>query len=274
MKIISLIFVIILFYCAEPVSRISSAQPSNLKTANTTSLYPIEKLNDGRFRMSSEILVLGTPRIVEIIYQQGSEGFASYHLEYAVKFIPKIADYFQIAPTQTVFRITQLTDGSTDRNEGTSVFFHLENQFSETKGLPTGHPLLFHEIGHWWFGQNPRFIAEGVSSFLPIAIMNEGLINFDKKEINDIYSWWGFYNPKIVDDVPLGDNEYKEKTGYPGFSLNYEKSFKIQYIIYNELGKDKYKIFLKSLLDYQNINENWVKSSRIFKYHWNFFCFK
>ncbi|HMY67326.1 MAG TPA: hypothetical protein PK453_16710 [Leptospiraceae bacterium] len=253
MKYAFLSVLLILLQCAKAEVQ----KPRFYRPALTVSVQR-ETLEDGKKKISSPITVLGSSRTVEFIYEDGFDDLAEYHLEYAVKIIPKIADYFQTAPTKEAFRITQLRDGSTDRNEGESIYFHLDNQFNKSQRIPTGHPLLFHEIGHWWFGQNPRFMAEGVSSYLPVVLNESGLLQLSEKEMNDIKNWWGFYKQTVIGDVPLGDDEKKELSGEPGFSLNYEKSYKIQYILHKELGAKKYKDFLLSLLDTQASDRNWV----------------
>lgn len=206
-------------------------------------------------KIAASILVMGLEKSVEIIFVPGFEDLAVYHLEYAIKYIPALANYLGIAPAGSTFRITQLTDNSIARNDGNTVLIPLD---WPTPKVPTGHPLLYHEIGHWWFGQNPRWISEGVSSFLPIAVEKAGLVSFTKSELEAIYNWWGFYIPKIQGDIALSDDELKEIAHDVGFPVNYQKSFKIQYILFNELGKDKYKAFLRSLLDNERTDEHWV----------------
>jgi len=126
------------------------------------------------------------------------------------------------------------------------------------KPLPV--PLLFHEIDHWWFGHNPRFISEGVSSFLPIALTQAGLLKLTQEEILEIHNWWGFYTSAVLKDKPLGDEEIKNLKEEESFSLFYQKTFKIQYIIFKELGSEGYLQFLKSLKDYDSTDEHFVQT--------------
>ncbi len=223
-----------------------------------SSTFEKERLTDGKMRLFTQIDVLGKPKIVEVIYTADVEPFAESILQNSIRIIPVIASYLQIAPNREKYTITHLADKSTARNEGHTVLVPF-NYPDPQKPLPV--PLLFHEIDHWWFGQNPRFISEGVSSFLPIALAKAGALNLTKDEILEIQNWWGFYVPKVLKDRPLGDEDLKIPNEDENFSLFYQKTFKIQYIIYNELGAEGYLKFLKSLKNYDSTEEHFIHSA-------------
>ncbi len=220
--------------------------------------YEKETLEDGRIRFHSEIQVLGDTRTVEVICTPDVQDFAPSILNNARRLIPAISNYLNTAPKTRTFTITHLTDKSTARNEGHTVLVPF-NYPDPKKALPI--PLLYHEIDHWWFGQNPRFISEGVSSFIPLALNESGDLKLTSDEILEIKNWWGFFTPTILKDRPLGDEDITNLSGDESFSLFYQKTFKIQYLIYQELGADLYLKFLKSLKDYDSNHDFFVQPS-------------
>jgi len=219
--------------------------------------YEKERLPDGKIRMYTEVAVLGETKIVEVIFTPNVESFAPQILENAIRIIPAVANYLQIAPKHERYTITHLIDKSTARNEGNTVLVPF-NYPDPNKPLPV--PLLFHEIDHWWFGHNPRFISEGVSSFLPMALAQSGHLTLTEDEMIQIQNWWGFFTPTILKDRPLGDDDVKNLNGDESFSLFYQKSYKIQYILYKELGAEGYLSFLKSLKDFDSSEEHFVQT--------------
>lgn len=200
------------------------------------------------------VWVLNEFKTIRVLYKpEGKKSqFAKLVLETSGAYIPKLAEYLQAAPIAKVLTIRDLTDKTSARNEGSTVY--LPFAFPDPE-LPIPAPLLYHEIGHWWFGQEPRWISEGVSSFLPIAMEKTGFHSIGELECNKINSWWGFRNQLSKEDFPLGDlSQQSVKGNGQDFSIYYEKTFKIQYLIYLELGGEKYRKFLISLMDPKNLS--------------------
>lgn len=239
-----MLVVLVLFFCF-------------LKSSEAKDSFQKEIRKDGRIRLYTEIEVLGEPKTVEVIFTPDVEEFAPIILQNSIRIIPVAARFLGIAPKKDIYTITHLTDKSTARNEGNTVLIPF-NYPDPKKALPI--PLLYHEIDHWWFGQNPRFISEGVSSFLPLALHHSGQLTLTSDEILEIQNWWGFYNPAILKDIPLGDLEIKKLSEEESFSLHYQKTFKIQFILFQELGSEGYLKFLKSILDYESTGEHFVQS--------------
>lgn len=218
-------------------------------------LDPSESLvENGLESQETTIQVLGESKTVRVLYKpEGKKSqFAKLILETASSYIPKLAEYLEAAPRAKVLTIKDITDGSIARNEGSIAYVPFAYPDPE---LPIPAPLLYHEIGHWWFGQDPRWVSEGVSSFLPVAMEKSGSLSIGNLEINKVKYWWGFRQPLSTIDLPLGDIAHVDNIPPNDFSIYYEKSFKIQYIIYLELGAEKYRKFLMSLMDPKH--ESW-----------------
>lgn len=252
MPMIRMLTVVVFIFCS-----VQSSEAKDSLSFWKTNSFQKEIREDGRIRLSTEIEVFGEPKTVEVIFTPDVEEFAPIILQNSIRLIPVIARFLGIAPKQGVYTITHLSDKSTARNEGNTVLIPF-NYPDPKKALPI--PLLYHEIDHWWFGQNPRFISEGVSSFLPLALHHSGQLTLTPDEILEILNWWGFYNPTILKDIPLGDMEFKNLNEEESFSLHYQKTFKIQYILFQELGHDGYLKFLKSIIDYESMSEHFVQS--------------
>ncbi len=219
-----------------------------------TNLFASPNLEDGYEFQEVKVKVLGVSKTIRVIYKPDGKKkeFAKHVLETSAAYIPKVAEYLSVAPKSNILTIYDLTDGSTARNEGSRILIPFAYPDPQ---LPIPAPLLYHEISHWWFGQEPRWISEGVSSFLPIALYESGILSIDHFEIHKIKSWWGLRNPMPKNDFPLGDKPSPTEESNGDFPLYYEKSFKIQYLIYLELGQEGYKNFLISLMNPDH--ENW-----------------
>ncbi|MBL0956389.1 MAG: hypothetical protein IBJ01_16645 [Leptospira sp.] len=211
-------------------------------------LYTEKEDDLGLESQEKTIQVLGESKTIRVLYKpEGKKSqFATLILETSAAYIPKLAEYLQAAPRAKVLTIKDIKDSSTARNEGSIAYVPFAFPDPE---LPIPAPLLYHEIGHWWFGQEPRWVAEGVSSFLPVAMEKSGYHSIGILEIHKVNSWWGFRQPLPKIDFPLNDTSYPDSIVAKDFPIYYEKTFKIQYMIYLELGGDKYRKFLMSLMD-------------------------
>jgi len=116
-----------------------------------------------------------------------------------------------------------------------------------------GNPaLVFHELGHFWFPDGElKWMLEGVVSYLPLAMADEGMLELDKSEYAKIRNHWGLEYTQYETDLPLlydfrGKNENTR-------SFFYMKTFKLQYLLHRELGKDGYS---KLLSKYSSIIKN------------------
>lgn len=112
--------------------------------------------------------------------------------------------------------------------------------------------LLFHEVGHLWFGAYAgagRWMDEGVVSFLPLALREGGLLALSDEDRIQIEDNWGLHGTETRLDLPLAS-----LTRPPAYTDEWEalyvRSFKIQYLLFRELGGcGPYLAFLRLLLE-------------------------
>ena len=145
---------------------------------------------------------------------------------------------------------------------GTNLGDKVELEYGLTE---VGKPgLLLHELGHFWFGftsgywspsEEMNWLVEGIVSFLPIAMADSGFLRLSENEYNEILTHWGFVGHKAVSDRPVNqDFRFTVKGEFSGFF--YIKTFKVQYLIYRELGPEGYRRFLKGLLAVGSSRDN------------------
>ena len=114
--------------------------------------------------------------------------------------------------------------------------------------------LLFHELAHFWYGYSPgdvqeRWLVEGINSFLPIAMHRAGVLKLSMDEYLGIWDAWLFH--RVTDhqnDLYLSHERAFSKDEVERYDDRYFKSFKVQYLLYMELGAAGYQRFLRSLL--------------------------
>ena len=112
--------------------------------------------------------------------------------------------------------------------------------------------LVLHELGHFYFYDLPdgetAWLTEGIASFLPLAVAAAGELQLVADEAVAIASHWGAGStaPAATADLPLGTDF---RFSHPNrFGLWYEKTFKVQLILYAELGADGYRQLLRAVL--------------------------
>jgi hypothetical protein len=220
----------------------------NKEVKNQTTINSLLK---GHTEIRESISVLGKAKTIRVLYKQdvNSEICAKQIMNLSKIYISSISEYLGIAPSMDTFTLTDI-DVKDARNDGYSVFTPFQFP-DENHCLAT--PLLYHEIGHWWFGQDPRWISEGVSSFIPIAMAESGFLQLSHDDRMLIFSWWGLRNELHIHDFPLGDNgniNIPKDSVFPNW---YEKSFRIQYVLLRELGSKSYREYLKSMFNYDPI---------------------
>jgi len=114
--------------------------------------------------------------------------------------------------------------------------------------------LLFHELGHFWFGYSEghvqeQWLVEGIVSFLPAAMSRGGMLDLSTEEYEGVWDAW-LFNIYIEpeDDVYLSYEKTFSKDVTEQYDNRYFKSFKVQYLIFMELGGEGYRRFLQLLL--------------------------
>lgn len=209
--------------------------------------YTITQLAGGAIMLGKTVLVLGKPRPVRVICKNDPTllPYATQVLGIAERYIPAVANYFELATTDSPFTITDADDAA---NYGRTIKLGLR---SDDKKNLQSVPLIFHEITHWWLCQKPKWLSEGASCFLPVALHQSGYLKLTEDELRAIRSWWGFNKSLLASDRPVTDDEFDDLNKDQKFNQFYEKGYKIQYLLFHELGKDRYRDFLKSLLEYR-----------------------
>ena len=120
----------------------------------------------------------------------------------------------------------------------------------------TGEPaLLFHELGHFWYayssggdGSNEElsWLIEGIVSFLPVAMREAGFFEFSDSEYRAIQLHWAFEDHKREKDLPVA-HDFRFETGGDFSGFFYIKTFKIQYLLFKELGPEGYRRSLREI---------------------------
>jgi hypothetical protein len=174
---------------------------------------------------------------VQVEYEEKRKKIADYYLQKALLYLPVLETYLDIP-----FPITHITI-KLDENPGHAYKFgwgvklvkhHLSRKYPS---------VLYHEFGHFYYrGWTENWLVEGINSFLPVAIAEYGLA--DKKEIvyDNVLSTWGFGNTNTKNDKPVIIDFRREV-----WHFFYTKTFKIQYLIYKELGKKRYRSFVQDV---------------------------
>jgi len=153
--------------------------------------------------------------------------------------------------------------------------------------------LIFHEIGHFFYygSGETAWLSEGIVSFLPVILYKQKMLSLEKQEAGSIPPHWGFVNTDHKMDLPVLKDFRKTNPGL--FKFWYKKTYKIQFILYKELGaksyrkflgelvknRDKYKTYksiLKLLKKLKNKNwekllSGWVTKGKYSKYTWKYF---
>ncbi|MBN1411386.1 MAG: hypothetical protein JW969_11125 [Spirochaetales bacterium] len=187
----------------------------------------------------------GNLKIV-VRYPSGEEKAAAFYLEKAALYVPAFEEYLgRPFPEKETFLIVL------DNNENHAYW--LMGVFLAKKHIKTLMPaVLYHEIGHYFFGGggDMAWFVEGVNSFLPVAIMEAGLMPRDKGGYDNIFFVWAFshFDPNKVKDRPLIEDS--RDVAYKFF---YSKSFKIHYLLYKELGSSKYREFIHRVLERNSV---------------------
>ncbi len=107
--------------------------------------------------------------------------------------------------------------------------------------------LLFHELGHLWFGLaggSVEWFDQGVVSYLAIALHEHGLLRLSPQELRNVRSAWSWAQTDWADDFALREFAPGRKSS----RVLYDKSFKVQYLLHRELGRAGYARLLRDIL--------------------------
>jgi len=214
---------------------------------------------DEKLEMKKEMRLSTRVITVKVLYDRGHEDWAERSLKETEAYLKAIERYlnqtygsrreagFSIAGAREVRIEDRWVGGYNDMET-----VHLEYRLT-----PKGNPaLLFHEIGHFWFVGAPeeiQWMAEGIVSFLPVALVDEGYLSDEVCTVKRIYQHWGLNMQLPSDDPPL-IKDFRDQGDK--FGLFYVKSFRVQYIIYKEIGKERYRRLVNKFLDHDSCMDN------------------
>lgn len=188
-------------------------------------------------------------------YHKGKEDWAKYIITMTDMYLKTVEQYMGTAlAKKDTFNINgkelEMLNGI--HVGGTNLWdnINIEYQISEV-----GNPgVLFHELNHYWFNTNEKYwapsgdfvwLAEGVCSFLPIAMVKSGHLTITDDAYAYIMKHWGLNYPDYEKDLPVLHDFRNDKDAKRNFF--YAKTFKLQYILFNTLGADNYQRFLTGL---------------------------
>lgn len=188
-----------------------------------------------------------------IRYDAGQDEWAQNTAEEAALYIPLVEQYLGVAIPAKGFVDINGCESCGAKLEGGQIYLPYS---SSAIGNPS---VLFHEIGHYWFGYQGRpkcqdWLAEGIASFLPVALRHNGLLSDTLPYHEEIERWWGLWwlPSSDVADVPLCPFSESLRNRL------YAKSFKLQHIMYLTLGAQRYQSFLKALVRRRPLNNKAV----------------
>jgi hypothetical protein len=115
--------------------------------------------------------------------------------------------------------------------------------------------LLYHELGHWWFGtalpfgpDSTDWLNEGGTSFLTMGMHLSGRFPLDPVTKKAVFIYWGetLLNP-LKKDAPL-ERDIRKEGWEDNSSLYYSKTFYCHYMLFLRLGSAGYLEFVRTLM--------------------------
>jgi hypothetical protein len=92
---------------------------------------------------------------------------------------------------------------------------------------------------------------EGLASFLPVAMVEQGFLSLKPFELEEVKRHWGYRYNTYKRDIIL-ENDFRGKDEQDR-QLYYSKTFKLQYLLYKELGPENYR---KLVIEYLKVGNN------------------
>jgi hypothetical protein len=218
------------------------------------SLFPIHPETE---RLRGQVKLSANSVEYVLHFERGRREWADYILLSTTKYLPAAERYLSTSFSgRSSFPIYGRDEVHYRgfRVGGTNLGDRVELEYGISE---IGKPgLLFHELGHFWYGytngywtpsKELNWLIEGIVSFLPVAMADSGFLQLTESEYRAILDHWGFIGHRAEKDKPVNhDFRYDVKGEFSGFF--YIKTFKVQHLIYRELGAERYRRFLKALL--------------------------
>lgn len=203
--------------------------------------------------------VAGSYRKLTVVTHKGREAWARYVAQVAKRFLESAGAYLDTPPNipGEIFLVGQ--EKVTLEGKWVGSYVRGNRVYLEYGLIRPGYPwTVFHGLGHLWFGYQGYFndkdevawFIEGLVSYLAIA-MNDipagepGSLFLEDRERGSILEGTlaGFLNPAT--DLPL-HTDFRNRGGRDLSLFWYNKTFKLQYLLYRELGAKKYQTLLRT----------------------------
>lgn len=209
--------------------------------------------------IGENVKIAGSHRKITVIYKKGREAWARYVAQSAKRFLEAAGGYLDARPNipGEIFLVGQ----EKVYLEGKWVGSYVRGNrvYLEYGLIRRGYPwMVFHGLGHLWFDyqgypgnkDEVAWFIEGVVSYLAIA-MNDipagepGALMLEDQERGSILEGTlaGFLSP--VADPPM-HTDFRSDGGRELFLFWANKTFKLQYVLYRELGAKKYRKLLRA----------------------------
>ena len=208
---------------------------------------------------------------VEVEGRAGPSGWASYYHTLTVTYLRALEAYLEVPFHDAAAAYYRANDGRPRIRivgqaevalEGQRVgglnnsagLFPVERGILVEPGLAgIGTPaLVLHELAHFYFYDLPQaetaWLTEGIASFLAVAMVASGDLRLPTAEAASLAAHWGAGSqaPTAAEDLPL-EADFRF-THQERFRLWYDKTFKVQLILYEQLGSDRYLELLRAFL--------------------------
>ena len=198
--------------------------------------------SERRYSLEKEVLLNNQEIVFQVYYDSGNSAWTRYAGRAAVRYLKAMEEYLSVDfPARDSFEIngreTVYLNGT--RVGGYNTWNEVALEYGLSKVNNPG--LLFHELGHYWFWNgNIKWLYEGMVSFLPLAMIDAGVLELSVDEYNAILSHWGFFKDSLIDSPSVG-KDFRTTD----FTIYYMKTFRVQFLLFQELGSVKYREFAR-----------------------------
>ncbi len=213
----------------------------------------------GAAEIGESVNVAGSYRKLTVITHKGREAWARYVAQSAKRFLEAAGAYLDTPPNLSgeIFLVGQ--EKVTLEGKWVGSYVRGNRVYLEYGLIRPGYPwVVFHGLGHLWFGyqgylsdkDEVAWFIEGAVSYLAIA-MNDipagepGALFLEDQERGSILEGTlaGFRSPAA--DLPM-HTDFRNQGGRQLSLFWYNKSFKLQYLLYRELGAKNYRKLLRT----------------------------
>lgn len=231
--------------------------------ASTPSTSSPVRVGPGQKLAARDVTLSSGPLRLFVRFDAGQEPWAAYVGDQAAAFLVAAERYLGVPHQIARARFYRDAEGASARGESfliagqTAVYHegHWVGGYHARRGergifikyglTAPGRPaLLDHELGHSWF-DGLLWLSEGLVSFLPLALAKDGALALTAAERRAVWKFWGADDLRFPEDLPVQvDFRTLDKEHLLFF---YRKAFKVQCLLYRELGPQGYQRFAQDL---------------------------